>query len=437
MKPLRLTALACCLLASPVMATEDPKRLEQRARLELRASPNDADARFRLARALSWQRRYNEAQVEYAQLLKTNPDNADYLLGAAQVHLWRGAAAKALPLLAQARRRAPAYEDVWRLQIQALLALGDTARIRQAHSVRTEARRRFPQGDWRFAQLDGAPTQTPAAVVVAPERAPTAAAPAPAVAAIAPAAAAPGMPLPLPTAQSEPARQTRPRFTGEAGMAYEQLSNNLPAWREQRLGGEWRQPDGQLVYGGLRTTSRYGLSDQEAHLGGVFPAATGLQFQAEVGASGSHRVLPEHYLSALIHVQPATGWSLTAGVRGTSYDSGTTQLAQFGVDRYIGAERFGYMLYEGGPSGAGRSPSHRWQWAHTYGDRDWFALSVAHGRETEYAGAGFRTSQVRSLALAGRHEVAPDWAIAWEVGSHRQGDFYTRRGLRLGLRHAF
>ena len=47
------------------------------------------------------------------------------------------------------------------------------------------------------------------------------------------------------------------------------------------------------------------------------------------------------------------------------------------------------------------------------------------------------TSDVRALSLQGRHWLDSRWALTWEVGQHRQGDYYTRRWLQLGLRHAF
>lgn len=234
------------------------------------------------------------------------------------------------------------------------------------------------------------------------------------------------------------AAEEAPKAAWEAGAAREGLSRGLPGWRENWISGEWKSARGSALHGGLRETERYRLVDQEAHLGGIAPLTADTQAQIEAGASDSHRVLPAHYLALQLYHRLAPGWSLNAGLRRSAYDSGATRVAHFGADRYFSAERLSYTLYEGGPDGSGRSPSHRLQWAHSYGDRDWIGLSLVRGRETEHAGnAGFLTTRVRAASLGGRHGFAPAWALIWDIGTQRQGDLYTRRGARLGLRHDF
>ena len=99
---------------------------------------------------------------------------------------------------------------------------------------------------------------------------------------------------------------------------------------------------------------------------------------------------------------------------------------------------FWYTLYEGAPDGSSLAPSHRWQWAHYYGDRDWVGISVVRGRETEYiGGTTFLNASVSGASLSGRHSINSAWALIWDAGYQSQGDFYTRRGVHLGLRHAF
>lgn len=402
-----------CMGSPAVAVAEDHAALEQRMRQQLARQADDLDARFQLARVLGLQSRYTEALAEYSQLLKARPENVDFLLGMAQVHFWRGAPEDSLPLLRKARLLAPEYEDVWRTQIQVLLTLGDADRIRQARLIRDAARSRFPRSDWTYARLDE-PAQTLSPAVAAPTLAPTAAA-----AAVLPAVMA-------------------DRYEWEAGVSDEALSRGLPGWRSRYLIGEWRGAERKTLYAGLRETQRYALKDREAHFGGILPLSAETQLQAEAGFSDSHRVLAARYGLIQLHHQPAQGWSLSAGWRRAVYDVGLSSVIQFSVDRYIGAERFGYTLYQGGPDGSGLSPSHRWQWTHYYGERSSIGMTLIRGRETEHAGnAGFLTSQVRGISLSGRHDLVPGWWLIWDAGRVRQGDFYTRSGVSLGLRHAF
>lgn len=431
-----LIASLALLAASGAYAADDHQALEQVMRQRLMLKPNDLDARFDLARSLAWQARYPEARAEYQRLLKVRPQNADYLLGLAQVHLWRGAVAESLPLLRQARRLAPDYADVWRVEIQALLALPDAESLGQAGRLREAARERFPHASWTFAQLDGGattpdvtvarklPTEARIASAVGDGNSPSSA---PVQLAAAEVLAAPVAPAVL-----------GDRYAWEAGVSDESLSGGLPNWRSRYVFGQMKLADRQAIYAGWRETERYSLTDREMHVGGVLSLSTAVQLQMEAGVSASHQVLPERYGSVQFQWQPAPAWSLFTGYRRSFYATGLSKVAQLGVDRSIGNERFGYTLYSGGPDGSGLAPSHRVQWTHDYGERDSFGISLTRGRETESAGSrGFITSEVSGVTLIGRHSLVPGWAIAWEIGSQRQGDLYFRKGGRLGLRHSF
>jgi hypothetical protein len=48
-----------------------------------------------------------------------------------------------------------------------------------------------------------------------------------------------------------------------------------------------------------------------------------------------------------------------------------------------------------------------------------------------------RLSEVRALALTGRHWFDPAWSLHYAIGRTRQGELYTRHGISAGLAHAF
>jgi tetratricopeptide (TPR) repeat protein len=114
------SALPAADLLDQARAAVKAERFDHAERLlrqAVRIQKSDLEARFLLARVLSWQGKRREALIEYDVLIKANPRDADYLLGKAQTLVWDGRPAPALPLLQKARRLAPRYEDVWRLQI--------------------------------------------------------------------------------------------------------------------------------------------------------------------------------------------------------------------------------------------------------------------------------------------------------------------------------
>lgn len=429
-RPLLLLVLAMCI-GLPAGA-EEPAAAENRLRARVAKHPGDTAARFELARTLSREKRFKAAAAEYAQLVKEHPDNPDYLLGLAQVMLWSGKPLKALPRLKRARSLAPGYADVWHAEIQARLALGDDARARV---MRDTARRRFPAANWTFARLDG-PVNTPLPASAEPAAPPLTASPS--VPAPLPEASAP---LAVPAMATAPALAPLPAARGtavEVGVSHEHLTRGLPAWRSRYLLGEHRTAGDTIFYGGLRAIERHSLTDREAHGGIGVPVSPTLRVQAEAGISDTHRILAARYGAVQFEAQPATGWTLAGGWRRSSYDAGMTSLLHVGGDRYVGQERFSYTVFSGGPDGTGRAPSHRLQWAHYYGDRDWAGIAINAGRETENTGvAGFVTSRVHGLTVAGRHGLGGEWSLSWEAGRLRQGDAYTRSGARLGLRYAF
>lgn len=234
------------------------------------------------------------------------------------------------------------------------------------------------------------------------------------------------------------AAESAARIEIEAAITQEKLTQGLPDWRERQLLIERHRDDKQVVYGGLRETERYALQDRELHAGAYQPLTGNIQLQVEAGASSTHRVLPARYGLLGIHAQAWAGWGLSAAWRRSSYDTGTTGVIYLGIEHYLGAERFAYTLFSGGPDGTGSSPSHRLQWTHYYGERDWFGIAAVTGRETEHTGGGrFLASRVDGVALSGRHGLGPSSALTWEFGRQRQGELYTRSGVRVGLRHAF
>jgi YaiO family outer membrane protein len=234
------------------------------------------------------------------------------------------------------------------------------------------------------------------------------------------------------------AQTEHPHIALEIGGSHENLTKGLPAWSSRYLQLEHRGPEGRVVYGGWRDTERYRLRDSEINGGAYLPVSPTATLQIEAGTSGSHRVLARNYALFGLQLEPAKGWGLFGGWRRSQYDAGNTGVVHLGAERYLGNERFAYTAFAGGPDGTGKAGSHRLQWNHYYGEYNWIGVALAGGRETEHGGAGaFLTSRVSNLTLAGRHHLARDWSLTWDAARQRQGDLYTRSGLRLGLRHDF
>jgi len=226
----------------------------------------------------------------------------------------------------------------------------------------------------------------------------------------------------------------------EAGATYEHLTNDKPHWRSIYLDAMQTFAPRQTLYGTVRATERFDLRDLELAGGYAHPFGTKWTGVIEASYSPDHNVLAEHSEFVQAYYAAGAGWVLNAGARFSSYTDSDARVLTAGVERYFGHYRAGYTYYNGKPEEAGSASSHRLSFDYYYfEERSRVGVAVSWGREVENVGppTGIVTSDVRSISIVGRHWLTPDWAIAWEIGTHEQGDLYRRTGGRLGLRHRF
>lgn len=352
----------------------------------LAADPGDDEARFLLARVLAWQEDYPAALVEYQRLLAAHPGHVDYLLGEAQTLLWSGRPAEALDPLEQAREAAPGYVMLWEVELQALEAMEEEGAGRRARELRAEAARRFPEREWSGRHEVSAAAETEFAL----------------------------------------------------GYRHEFLDNGYEDWQEWRLEASRRLPDGPTLFGVVRETERFSEQDRQLIGGAYLPLQPAWVLLLEADASPEHAVLPRWSLSAGLQRALAAGWSLHGGLRHTAYSDTDTLALRLGVERYLGSWRWAYAFSRTRVEEAGLANSHDLALDYFYGTGSRIGAGLTMGRELESTGAGERqVSRVRGVRLGGRHWTGRHWGVSWELGTYRQGDFYTRDGISLGLRYRY
>lgn len=375
-------------------------RQDRNAAIQILASrvesePGDQEARFLFARALAWNGRTAESLAQYDELLFADPDNADYLLGQAQVYYWDDQEARALPLLARARELAPDYEAVWQLEARALLAMGDTDSEARFGELTRQARQRFPDTRWPVW-----PQLTP-------------------------------RPLSLPVLPAT-------RGYVEAGGEYQDLDHGLPSWTSLYLNGSYRPTATRTVYGQLRQTDRFNNKDRELQAGLVLPALTSAMLTLEgTGAPGAD-VLPRWSVYSALHLPLPQGYGVGAGWRHRSYNDEYLNIVTLTGERYIGNYYAAWTLYISKLENADTNFANQLRLDRYYKGESRIGLLIAAGKETESVGSGrFVESDTLSLALTGLHKLSPSWAVNWDLIYHDQDDAYARGGFRVGLRRQF
>lgn len=420
MRPRRfILPLALLLLVTGARAAETPfdrarqavdqKRFTEAAGLLrgwLEDHPADPDARFLYARILSWRGQRAAALAQFDRLLATDPDNVDYLLGKAQTLLWDSRPREALPLIVKARARAPRYLLLWRLNIEALRAVGDAEHDAMADDLLREARRRFPDTPWDDAALAGVHDRP----------------------------AAPGA---APLSPSLTSSGSHPHtWEAELGTSYEGLDRGAD-WRSLYLEGSWNLGPRNVLYGQVRTTERYNLRDRELTAGAYLPITPDWTGLLEGTLSPDFHVLPHWSLLGQVQRTLEDGWGLHAGLRHSEYRATYADLLLLTLERYWDNYHAAYTLYGGKAEGAGIGSSHRLQFNRFYADDSRVGIACSWGRETENDQGTLLTADVLSVSVNGRHWFRPAWAVSYELLYYDQGDSYIRRGLRIGFRHRY
>ncbi|TCS71498.1 YaiO family outer membrane protein [Sulfuritortus calidifontis] len=227
------------------------------------------------------------------------------------------------------------------------------------------------------------------------------------------------------------------RLEAEIGASMENLDKGYADWESRYLEAGYQIDKRQSVYGMVRQTERFAQRDSELLAGYYHPLGPDWTLVLEGNFSPTHEVLAKWSAFAQVQRTLPDGWGAHLGLRRTEYTHDTTSTANLTLERYWSNYRAGYTFYSSYLEGSGSSSAHRLQFDYYYGEHSRVGLYAATGRELENQGTTVLASDVYSLGLVGRHWLNPDWAIIYELSSQRQGDLYTRNGIKLGLRRAF
>lgn len=224
----------------------------------------------------------------------------------------------------------------------------------------------------------------------------------------------------------------------ELGTTFDRLSGTYGDWASQYLEGSHTFGPRKTLYGRAQQTQRFSLQDQEVSLGGYYPLLPGWTALAETSVSPSHRVLAAWSMLGQLEIELGHGWVGHLGLRRAAYAANGNTREVLGLEKYWSRFRGAYTLSFNQMDLGGSPMSHQLQLSYYYGDRNTLGLGYAFGQEVESLGLDrFLVSDIRALALTGRHWFVPGWAVAADLTWTEQGRLYQRQGFRVGLRHLF
>jgi YaiO family outer membrane protein len=232
------------------------------------------------------------------------------------------------------------------------------------------------------------------------------------------------------------AQESTPASDVGLSVGRERLSNGSPDWSDTQLQFNHRFAPRHLAGVTLAHTERFGLRDNQLGLSYVLPLQKDWTLALDANASGTHRVLPRHAFGVVAQFEFAPAWLLHGGLRTTSYDAVTVNQGVLMLERYAGSMSASLAWR---PAHAYGTTAHAWEAraSYYYGDRSSAGLILASGKEAASIGPTVAITGVDAIALVGRHWFNSQWGVNGAITRTRQGDFYFRNGINLGLQYAF
>jgi len=358
--------LLCCLVA-PRLRAQDAS-----------VTASDPAVRYEHARALGLSGATEAALAEFDALLAEYPDDADYLLGRAQMQARLGQNAAAVATTERALALAPGYEDVWQLRLQLAERTGDST------AVRAEVATRFPEATWWQA-------------------------------------------APTPVAY---------RHWFSAGSGTDQLSNGAPDWSRQFVRFDWETAQAGLLFAEASRSERFDESDSSLYVGGNWQVLPEWQLGTGLAITEDARFLPDRELSLDATRSWAGGWGTAFGFRQRDYATGDVASYSFTGEKYISDYRIAYRLDHSRQSGVDDSAlTHVLALTWYPSDRRNVGVTFGAGEEIEVIGLDqLLHTSVSNVTFTGSEKFSPRLSLSWWLGTHEQGDFYRRDYAGLSVR---
>jgi YaiO family outer membrane protein len=377
--------------ANLAISNKDFKLAESILREHLQHQPNDIEARFQLARVLSWQEKWTEAIKLFSKLLDEQPENADILLARANTFEWMGDRKQALRDLESARLLSPDYSEIWRTEILYLSRENTPQASSQATILANEAKQKFPEENWARS------------VII-----------------------------------KEKKIVKTNSYAVEASYGHDELTNNRDPWQIASLKLFMQTPDKHFAHLQLDKIQRFDLDDRQIGGSYALPFAQSWYFYAGVTYSPTHKVIANNMLDTKISKSFASGLNLHAGVSQAKYTETSSKQLYLTGEYYWSVYRAAYTYRLIDVENAGTGSNQNIQINKYYDSTSFIGALIAKGQDVEYDGTASPTiSDVLTLSIFGRHQFQPPWSLTYSFTYHQQGDFYNRNGFVLGLRFDF
>lgn len=226
--------------------------------------------------------------------------------------------------------------------------------------------------------------------------------------------------------------------SGTVGMLFnhEHLNNGSPDWNETGVRLNYTLAPRHVFELAVARTERFDLQDRQLGALYVAPLSRELTASLEANASSTHRVLARNGFGTTLQYEFAPAWLLHGGVKTTRYDTVRVNQALLMLEHYFSSFSWAVAWRPAHAFGTNAN-SAEVRGSYYYGDKNSVGVILAGGKEAASIGSTVTLTDLRSAALVGRHWLNREWALNYAIGSTRQGNFYVRNGMTLGVQYAF
>jgi YaiO family outer membrane protein len=223
-----------------------------------------------------------------------------------------------------------------------------------------------------------------------------------------------------------------------ASTSRESLSNDAPDWTNTHLSITHQFAKRQSVSLELARISRFGLSDETLTLSAYTPAGSKTTLFFEAMKSRDHNFLARDSLQAQLLQSFDEGFGAAVGVRHARYENTNVTIGEITLEKYFSDYRAAISVLPSHSTTAGNATSYRASFARYYNERSNVQIAASGGTELERANAllPIIATDVRSLAVYGRHVFDNAWAFDYALGQSKRANV-THHEFSVGASFRF
>lgn len=357
---------------------------------------DDLAAKEALALALFRQDKRQQALGLYDELLHSDADNVEWLLGSLRILVLEHRPLQAIEVAQRIRDLDPNRREAWRLEIQALNDSADVTLQQQAHDRQAQARNLFPSSRWNLSSIRIYPGGR--------------------------------------TLDQLP-KQTELEFS----YGNEQLTQGFPEGDRYYFGAARELNGGKVLYGYYTHIHTLGLEDDQGLVGLYLPINDYWYGLLEYSGSDSCYTIACNNL--LLQLQYASEYnsSLYFGTRYLrNYVSQGTGV-ELSLDHYWGNTGLVYAYQLVPYENHYQYLQHKVQLRHYYGQNN-VVLTVDMQQERYPAvelNRRYAYYHGYETYLEGSHWLSRYWALTYSVGVYQYDIYYRKRWLTTGVKWRF